>query len=298
LRILRHISGGQGREAAPQGRVHAGRAAGGDRHHRHPHRPAASRRPEGPRVGGPDPAFPNGGKNGLDAPVNPTLAALYAQNPTKYQGYDSAPWDRSEWSWTYQILPFIEQANLYHTKSDATVHKTPVHIYYCPTRRSVQVYNNNAKVDYAGNAGTNGSTGANGVCVRAGTGVVRLTDVKDGASNTVMVGEKRLNAALFGQTYDDNEACYSPGWDSEIWRIAVTVNGVPQPPLPDLNTPNPPGQADPLSGSDYFGSAHAVGVNVIMCDGAVRFVSYGVNGTVFRFACQRNDGKTFNLGDL
>jgi WD40 repeat protein/serine/threonine protein kinase len=31
------------------GRLHADRAFGGDRHHRHPHRPAAARRPEGPR---------------------------------------------------------------------------------------------------------------------------------------------------------------------------------------------------------------------------------------------------------
>ena len=30
-------------------RVHADRVAGGDRHHRHPHRPAAARRPESPR---------------------------------------------------------------------------------------------------------------------------------------------------------------------------------------------------------------------------------------------------------
>ena len=29
-------------------RLHVGRAVGGDRHHRHPHRPAAARRPESP----------------------------------------------------------------------------------------------------------------------------------------------------------------------------------------------------------------------------------------------------------
>ena len=38
-------------------------------------------------------------------------------------------------------------------------------------------------------------------------------------------------------------------------------------------------------------------LTVVDLDGAVRFLSYSVNGTVFRFACQRDDGKVFNLGD-
>ena len=41
-------------EAHRPARVHADRAAGGDRHHRHPDRAAAPRRAEGPRGGGPD----------------------------------------------------------------------------------------------------------------------------------------------------------------------------------------------------------------------------------------------------
>jgi prepilin-type N-terminal cleavage/methylation domain-containing protein/prepilin-type processing-associated H-X9-DG protein len=241
-------------------------------------------------------AFPNGGKNGMDAPVNPALAASPA---TTQADYTTAPYDRTEWSWTYQVLPYIEQSNLYNTSSNATVHKTPVTIYYCPSRRGVTVYSNNAKVDYAACAGSNGSTGANGVCVRAGTGAVRITDVHNGSSNTIMVGEKQLNRALFGITYDDNESCYSPGWDSEIFRIAVKVGSVWQPPQPDANNPHPdPNDPNNFPGSDYFGSAHNSGVNVVMCDGAVRHVSYTVNGKIFMYACVRTNTLPFSLNDL
>jgi prepilin-type N-terminal cleavage/methylation domain-containing protein len=236
--------------------------------------------------------FPNGGKNGMDPPVDPALAAAGAAAQANYV---DGPYSRAEWSWTYQILPYVEQSGTYNCPSDAVVHKTPTPIYYCPSRRGVTIYNNECKVDYAANAGTNGS---NGVCVRAGTGVVRITDVKDGTSNTIMLGDKQLNLRYLGQTYDDNESCYSPGWDSEIFRIAVSVSGVNMGPQPDLNTLNPPGYTDPLSGSDYFGSSHSQGVNTIFCDGATRFVHYNVDGTMFRWACQRNDGKVFNLGDL
>src|SRR4051812_38949933 len=41
---------------------------------------------------------------------------------------------RSDYSWTYWILPYLEQQALYDTISLAS---PPVPIYYCPTRRDV-----------------------------------------------------------------------------------------------------------------------------------------------------------------
>src|SRR5688572_12231281 len=52
--------------------------------------------------------FPDGGKNGADPPVsNPSLT--------------TSPNGRPEWSWTYYILPFIEQDNVFKTTSNAIV---------------------------------------------------------------------------------------------------------------------------------------------------------------------------------
>jgi type II secretory pathway pseudopilin PulG len=233
--------------------------------------------------------FPNGGKNGYDQPWSEEFAAL---PPRIQHRYRKAPYDRSEWSWTYQILPFIDQDALYRTTSDAAVRRTPVSIYYCPSRRGVMVYDGLAKVDYAACAGSDPRTGCNGVCVRAGQSPVRIADIKDGTSNTLMLAEKQLNKALLGRTHDDNEACYSPGWESEIFRIAVRSQGAWQGPRPDRDDPND------YHSSYYFGSAHEMGIYTVFCDGSVRLIGYQVSGTLFMYACVRDDEQSFSASTL
>ena len=49
-------------------------------------------------------------------------------------------------------------------------------------------------------------------------GLSRLAHITDGASSTLLLGEKQLNPEKFGYTYDDNEPFVAPGWDSEIYR--------------------------------------------------------------------------------
>jgi prepilin-type N-terminal cleavage/methylation domain-containing protein/prepilin-type processing-associated H-X9-DG protein len=231
--------------------------------------------------------FPDGGKNGLDKPVSPALAAL---PPAQQAPYASAPYGRAEWSWTWYVLPYIEQQALFQTRSDSTVAKTTVPIYYCPTRRAAALYNNRAKVDYAGCAGT----GSNGIVVRLGVARVTMAQVtdQDGLSNTLMVGEKQLNSAELGYTTDDNEACYSPGWDPEIYREATKVNGVWAGPARDVNIPGN------TAASLRFGSAHVNGVNAVFGDGSVRLIRYTVDGELFRRVCVRNDRLPVDLGGL
>jgi prepilin-type N-terminal cleavage/methylation domain-containing protein len=228
--------------------------------------------------------FPDGGKNGADAPVSDAAAVSW-------------PTSRAEWSWTWQILPYIEQEALHSLPdtpaNNALIGKTPQKIYYCPSRRPVQLFNGRAKVDYAGCGGTNGR---NGVLVRAGLAHVGIKDIPDGTSNTLMVGEKRLKLDRLGFSYDDNESCYSPGWDSEIVRYAA--RDLDQPccgPTRDIPvTPTPP-FADRDSGLDQFGSSHAGGINGVLADGSVRHIRYGADYTAFWNLCARDDGHVVDL---
>jgi prepilin-type N-terminal cleavage/methylation domain-containing protein len=221
-------------------------------------------------------ALPNGGKNAADPPVTDP-----DPNPPT-----TRPYDRSEWSWPYQILPYIEQNNLYSQSDDNAIAGTPLKIYYCPTRRPPLLYNNLAKIDYAGSAGTDIVMGKDGVLVRAKTGSVRLTDIGDGTTHTLIVGEKQLNLLKLGISYDDNEACYSPGWDPEIFRVAVHAGSTWFGPLPDYR--------DPLSNaaSYYFGSSHPVGIQAVFADGSVHTIRFGLNPALFLSMCSRNDSQT------
>jgi prepilin-type N-terminal cleavage/methylation domain-containing protein/prepilin-type processing-associated H-X9-DG protein len=190
------------------------------------------------------------------------------------------PTDRRDWGWTYEILPFVEQDNLYKVTSNATIRATPLKVYNCPTRRGLAAPNNNAKSDYAGNGGTRPSS--------------------DGTSNTILIGEKLVNRPTMNGSADDfsdNESWAGPGYaDADIMRgaLTITANVSWWTPTQDTNE-RPP--AD--TGLYYrFGSAHPGACNVALADGSVRTVRYNVNTTVFMRACRREDGGTFSTNDL
>jgi prepilin-type N-terminal cleavage/methylation domain-containing protein len=80
------------------------------------------------------------------------------------------PTNRLDWGWCYEILPFLEQQALYQMTNNTTLRRTPIAVFYCPSRRAVATYRGNwAKTDYAGNGGTNPTAGGlnNGFVVRA-----------------------------------------------------------------------------------------------------------------------------------
>ena len=253
--------------------------------------------------------FPTAGKNGCEDPVHPTIASACAADPDhpRWTSPYTVPTStlslrRQEWSWAYHLLPFIEQDNLHRTPSgnDTLVRRSVVKAFHCPARRPAQLYANNAKIDYAGNAGGSlADANTSGVIFRTGAGDgVRLTAIADGASNTALFGEKRMKLDRFGASYDDNESAFSPGWDSEIARAAVTDadttsarNALSWGPNPDVRVTDPKVFTDPNGGLRQFGSSHPGGCLFVLCDGSVRGVRYNPDRTLFRRLCTRSDGQ-------
>lgn len=218
-------------------------------------------------------AFPNGGRH--EPPLS--TASLY---------------DRSQWSWTYQILPWIDQRPLYLATDPVKICHTPVKLYYCPSRRGPEVYAEGARFDYAGSAGTDFWTGSNGVLVRAGSGRRRLVHLTDGPSHTIMLGEKQLNLAKLGVAIDDNEAYVIPGWneDFDVFRIGALPTGELLPPIRD-------NRSETDATSMRFGSSHFNGVKFVFADGSVRTILYSVDPESFRRACVIDDGLPTGLLD-
>ena len=249
--------------------------------------------------------LPTAGKNGCNTPIHPNIFVDCTTSPDPM--FQSAPYTyptgdavgrRAEWSWAYRLLPNLEQGPLYTNPNHTTVRRTPLKVFHCPSRRSVQLYNNNAKMDYAGNAGSGlGAANTSGVIVRTGAGQVKLTDIQDGTSNTALFGEKRMKRDKFGVSYDDNESLFSPGWDSEVVRAAVADADTDDPgnlswgPTPDLRTTDPAVFPDPNSGLTQFGSAHANGCYFVLCDGSVRLVRFNPDRTHFRRFLTKSDGQ-------
>jgi prepilin-type N-terminal cleavage/methylation domain-containing protein/prepilin-type processing-associated H-X9-DG protein len=216
--------------------------------------------------------FPFGGDDG---PVNCCSA-----DAAKYDYYN----------WTYHILPFMEQKDAYEngTRNLNQLRITTVKPYYCPTRRSVRLYQGVAKTDYAANAGS----GTNGVVQESIRGVVGFSAVTDGTSNTLLVGEARIHRAYMDGTqtgyFADNEDCYTNGWLDDVVRACN------KPPEPDLIDSGLPGDLV----HQQFGGSHPGGLNTVFVDGSVHLIRFEIDLKVWQYACIRNDGNPFALNDL
>jgi prepilin-type N-terminal cleavage/methylation domain-containing protein/prepilin-type processing-associated H-X9-DG protein len=213
--------------------------------------------------------------------------------PRSMNGANPAIPPNQNWGWGYQILPYIEQDNVYRLPNDADVNASPIFIYFCPSRRPPTIVNGYALIDYAGNGGLwkggpidlwdKGSLG--GVVVQCTQGPLTLQSITDGTSNTVLLGEKQVNLADMNRYDCDNNNPFTDGFD---WDIIRWGN---DPPQPDFQGPWD-------CGHYVFGSSHTGGVNIVFCDGSVHFVHYSVSQPVWQAACVRNDGTPYSFDDL
>jgi prepilin-type processing-associated H-X9-DG protein len=138
--------------------------------------------------------------------------------------------------------------------------------------------------------------GLDGVIVRRPDGSsirsnpVTLMMITDGTSNTLLAGEKCLNAGLFGQHQTDDDSGWTDGWDWDVIRWGYVQ------PTPDWYNPDPS-----VSDSGYiplhtaFGGPHPGYFNVVLTDGSVRVIPYNINLSVFMSLSSRNDGVPFTL---
>jgi prepilin-type N-terminal cleavage/methylation domain-containing protein len=192
--------------------------------------------------------------------------------------------------WGFQVLPFIEQDNVWYgsgAQNDLgralVAVGTPTKLYFCPSRRGMQT------VVYAETEYFNGMEVTRALCDYAASnlennGVVQqftpthFADILDGASNTLMLGEKRLNLSYLGQPQPDDNIGYTAGFDND------TVRSTNRPPAPDYR--NAMG-----NGGDRFGSSHPGCFNAVLADGHVRPIFYTIDPTVFRYLGDERDGQ-------
>lgn len=133
-------------------------------------------------------------------------------------------------------MPFLERNNVFQLATDADDPNPPgsannskedivaqkaVVTYYCPTRRTPVPYGSGRfyRCDYAGNAGYYNDGGINGVVIQTDRATLTIEQIRDGSSNTLMVGEKALNQAAFGTDGGDNERWNNAGWDQDVVRL-------------------------------------------------------------------------------
>jgi prepilin-type processing-associated H-X9-DG protein len=234
-----------------------------------------------------------------------------------------------QWSWAYQILDYIEQGNLWSnpnsTAGDNAVLANPVKTFTCPSRRAGTIVtdSNGTRfvMDYAGNGGyvANVSTNPvstatntfNGLIVPSGQNKISLGRIKNGSSNTVLLGEKAVSVPASPGGLEQGDGVRFQFDTAQVTYSAFfgyspdSIRWADSPPLQDPKVTQAitsPGKTMP------FGSAHPAGMNTAFADGSVRTVLYGVSsnpvapGTntlgVWQRGCYRDNTLSFNTSDL
>ena len=213
----------------------------------------------------------------------------------------------------------IDKSGTDRAAAITAVVETPLAMFICPTRRRVKLYphypntavsnkpkNGNvsemvAKSDYAANGGDkyvgpipgpadfasadsydfhdSQFAQCNGISyIRS---QVRIGDIPDGTSNTLLFAEKNINADAY-ETWDPPGEAQSMyiGYDQDVVRWTRIDSGGCWPPRQDI-----PG----VGGSYWFGSAHAGGFQAALCDGSVQTLSYSIDQEIWPRLGNRRD---------
>lgn len=220
--------------------------------------------------------LPSGGTGWTDAVPQFTAVG----SPVGGSGQKAGPF--------YQILPYIEQGAIWKGGNGTTIAecqinviKAVIKIYFCPSRRSPAALPptgswygpggtyEHGPIDYASsNNNTGANDGTNGAMVYGYVGM-NLAHIKDGTTNTLMFGEKRMDTTNMGSYQSDDNEGYACAWDHDVAR---TTNALPK----------ADGKLGTGAGGNIFGSSHSGGANYVMVDGSVRFINYSITLASFQ----------------
>ncbi len=217
------------------------------------------------------------------------------------------------WGWGAVLLPDLEQDNLARTISynldiahpaNAAARVRPLAVFLCPSDSpqgpTFTVVNDSggavttvAFANYVGVGGTFEVTAYpdtnNGVLFRNSR--VRVGDITDGTSSTLMVGERAWkqspHTTWVGAVTGSANPPTNPAYDYEgPPTLCLTNTGT----AADARVPN-----NPLDHVEDTNSNHTQGVNFLLCDGSVRSITNSINPATWEALGTRNGGEV--VGD-
>jgi prepilin-type processing-associated H-X9-DG protein len=236
---------------------------------------------------------------------------VYKALPKGMSTYTSAAPFEGAWTWMAQILPYIDQGNVYQmAKTFSSSGGTNWYAWYnpacpqfltvfvCPSdSRGQQMYlgapsgiKDQALTCYLGNSGST-ITALDGVLFRDSK--VKMATISDGTSNTIMVGQRPPNSnleygwwfAAYGMDGRGNADCVMTSNDAAVPQYFIT-NYSASPNLPCTNPGSTvvlaasakvglkPGNPNVGCDAGHYWSFHSGGSHFLFADGTVRFISY------------------------
>ena len=167
--------------------------------------------------------------------------------------------DEQTGSWVFPLLPFLDQQNVHDRRAWGTALPTLI----CRSRRDAKsarapTSDEFGEYDGGGHEWAKTDHAANGYLIFNRPKLMRFANVRDGLSNTLLVGEKAFDTRMLsggGWFWDEP---YFLGGSAGSRRYGLSL-------LPDR-----PGAAF----KQNWGSSHPGGVNFLLCDGSVDQVAF------------------------
>lgn len=196
-------------------------------------------------------------------------------------------------SWTALLLPYLEErvaaekfnleAGAYAEENKA-IRMHQVQVYVCPSSPVIMNEANEPVTDYAGCYNGQESpidTDNDGLLFL--NSAVRYSEITDGTTYTLLFGEKITSK---------NSLNWLSGTSASLRNTGTTPPKVGYSNFSEVNREEAP--LDPVIVGG-FGSFHPGGVNYVLADGAVRFISSDVDGNTFSMMGNRRDGELIEL---
>jgi prepilin-type N-terminal cleavage/methylation domain-containing protein/prepilin-type processing-associated H-X9-DG protein len=237
-------------------------------------------------------------------------AARGALPPGMSLEYQSEPYQYM--SWRVRLLPYLEQDAIWREAVEAYriqpndfrvspphPFATVVRTFGCPSDARVQqagIVRGTLPVAYSSYLGVSGSRQSHHDGVLFVDSRIRLTDISDGTSQTLLIGERPHSAdgilgwwyAGTGQSFDGSAAAVM-----SVRERVVSVWGLGCPPGPYSFGP---GQFDNQCDAFHFWSPHPGGAHFAFADGSVRFLAYSADSILPALAT-RAGGESVALPD-
>jgi len=216
------------------------------------------------------------------------------------------------WGWAAYLLPYIEQDAVRNRidftrdiadPANAAIRVTSIKTYLCPTDApkgpTFTVVGGSGSIcdvafaNYVGLGGiyevTDNPDVNTGVLLR--NSQYRVADIADGTSLTLLVSERQSKRSPMttwtGAVTNSINPPTNPGYDDEGPATLILTNfGEPA----DARTPN-----NPLDHVEDSSSSHLGGINVLLCDGSVRFIRNSIDPFTWSGLGTRAGGEV--LGD-
>jgi len=201
-------------------------------------------------------------------------------------------------SWVVQILPFLEQKNVYrrfdfrygvYDPSNSTAGAAVIQTFLCASN------GRRGPIHYAGcHHDVDAPIDANNRGVLYLNSRIGYDDISDGPAYTILLGEIEGGGTTMGWASGTRATLRNTGRRLNEPDIAFPLSNL----AASNNSPHPEEVQKlvddgllPVGYTGGFGSRHGQGANFLFCNGAVRFVRESVNPTVYQHLGNRSDGE-------